>query len=84
MACGLPCIATNVIGCKDALEVPGTGMLVSLDDLQEQLASLEKLVFNFDETILMAALAKKSAIQRFSPDTFKSSHEIIYKEIGYL
>jgi len=84
MACGLPCIATNVIGCKDALEIPGTGILVPLGNLQEQLASIERLVFNFDETVIMAALAKKSAIKRFSPDTFKASHEIIYKEIGYL
>ena len=84
MACGLPCIANNVIGCKDALEIPGTGMLVSPGDLQEQLASIERLVFNFDETMAMATLAKKSAIKRFSPDTFKSSHEMIYKEIGYL
>ncbi len=84
MACGLPCIATNVIGCKDALEIPGTGILVPLNDLQGQLASLERLVFNFDETTMMAALAKKSAIKRFSPNTFKSLHETIYKEIGYL
>ena len=84
MACGLPCIATNVIGCKDALEIPGTGILVSLDDLQEQLASLERLVFNIDETMIMAALARKSAIERFSPDTFKSLHEMIYKEVGCL
>jgi glycosyltransferase involved in cell wall biosynthesis len=84
MASGLPCIATNVIGCKDALEIPGTGMLVKPGGLPEQLASIEKLVFNFDETMAMATFAKKSAIKRFSPDTFKSSHEIIFKEIGYL
>jgi glycosyltransferase involved in cell wall biosynthesis len=84
MACGLPCIATDVIGCKDALEIPGTGILVSLGNPQKQLAAIERLAFNFDETITMAALAKKSAVKRFSPDTFISSHEKIYKEIGYL
>lgn len=83
MASGLPCIATDVIGCRDVLDTPRTGLLVPLNNIAEQLRGLEHLVFKEAETESMAKRGKEIALKRFSPTKFGQAHAELYAKAGY-
>lgn len=81
MASGLPSIATDVIGCRDAIRHEETGLLVRLDNLSDGLAALERLTDPVTAERLGNA-AKQYAKNSFSKRSFLSRHIELYRQIG--
>jgi glycosyltransferase involved in cell wall biosynthesis len=82
MACGMPCIATNVIGCRDAIEDGVSGLLVPLDDIQASVAQLRKLVEDPKTASRLAANADARAHTVFAPEAFWIRHCEIYERLA--
>ena len=79
MACGMPCIATDVIGCRDAIENGKSGILVPLGDIEAGARAIADLV---EQPLLAATLAANAAARarsEYCPDRFWERHSEIYR-----
>lgn len=65
-ASGLPCIATNVAGCRDAVIDDKTGILVKPRDIQSLAEAIQKLANNPQLCEKMGKNARKMAIELYS------------------
>src|SRR5262249_28155984 len=70
MACGLPCLATDVIGCRDAIERDVSGLLVPVGDIEAGAAALRRIVEGPGEAQRLGAAALARASSVFSPEAF--------------
>jgi glycosyltransferase involved in cell wall biosynthesis len=82
MASGLPSIATDVPGCRDAIRHGETGLLVKVGDMADGLGALELLTAN-DIAERLGKSAKEYARTAFSKVNFLSRHIELYRQIGY-
>jgi len=67
-SCGLPLVAFDVPGCREAIDNERNGYLVPLKDVNALSMALEKLILNKDLRETMGNNSRKKAIQEFSQE----------------
>ena len=82
LACGMPCIATDVIGCKDLIEQDISGCLVPVGDISTAATALIRLVENSQFAEKIAHTAGSRALTQFSGATLWESHRKIYERLA--
>lgn len=82
MACGLPCIATDVRGCRDAVEDGVTGLLVPVGDMEAGLRALERML-DPRYAVKLGTAARLSARQRHAPQEILRQHRNLYRTVGH-
>jgi len=65
-ACGVPAVASNIYGIKDAINDGESGLLFPLGNVPELTRSLLKLINNEKLRLSMGALARTRALELFS------------------
>lgn len=65
MACGLPCVVTNVGGNAEAVSQNVTGLVVSPGSVDEVVQAVSFLITHPDERALMSQLARSKATAEF-------------------
>lgn len=81
MACGLPCIGTNVGGTKEVIEEMKTGLLVEAGN-SEQLAEGIKLLLTDDKLRRkLGDNARRKIIEKYSWEKVTDQIENLYREV---
>jgi glycosyltransferase involved in cell wall biosynthesis len=65
MSCGLPVIATNIRGCREAVVHEQTGLIVPLRDSAALAEAVERLLENPRMTTAMGRVARKRAVELY-------------------
>jgi glycosyltransferase involved in cell wall biosynthesis len=81
LACGLPCIATDVIGCNVALTHEYTGLLVPVDDTAAAVAAFSRLCSDDELRTRLANTARRVILERHSPEKFWLDHLQMYRDV---
>ena len=82
MACGTPVIATRVGGLPEVIEDGVTGLLFELGAVDEMAQAGARLLGDDAARSEMAAMARKSAGERFSADKVVPLYEAYYERIA--
>jgi glycosyltransferase involved in cell wall biosynthesis len=61
----VPCIATNIRGCREAVEHDRNGLLVPLNDVQDLAEAIVELLTNREKARSMGEEGRKMALERF-------------------
>lgn len=69
MACGLPCVATNVGGNGEAVSHGQSGYLIDSEDAESAAARILALLRDPDSAFKMGAAGRKIVEERFTADT---------------
>lgn len=80
-ACGRAVITTDVPGCRDAIEVDKTGLLVPVKNAQALANAIEKLVTDFVLRGSMGAAGRQLAEDAFSIEQVIDQHLSIYQQV---
>ena len=81
-ACGVPVIATDVPGCREALVHEETGFLVPPRDAQALAAAISRLLSNRDLRDRMGRAARQMAVRRFDIKAIAKEYSSIYSSLG--
>ena len=79
-ACGLPVITTDVPGCRDAVRVDETALLVPARDATELAKALERLITDRDLRTRMGDAGRELVQSHYSEDRFVSQSMRLYDE----
>jgi len=79
MAMGLPVIATNIGGIPEIVINEVTGLLVTLENIDELSGAIAKLLSNPTMMQQMGENGKKRVLTYFHPGNFIDQHERLYK-----
>jgi N-acetyl-alpha-D-glucosaminyl L-malate synthase BshA len=82
MACGTPVIATRVGGLPEVIDDGVTGLLFDLGAVDEMAQAGARLLGDDAARSEMAAVARKSAVDRFSADKVVPLYEAYYERIA--
>jgi glycosyltransferase involved in cell wall biosynthesis len=69
MACGLPCIVTNVGGLAEAIQDQHAGLLVPADSVEATAEAILDLATHPEKRAEMAGMARQTACQSFDMDS---------------
>ena len=78
-ACGRPVVTTDVPGCRDAIEVNKTGILVKVKDSQSLANAIKKLIENKNLRVDMGKAGRELAEKEFSIKKVIHTHLDIYQ-----
>ena len=78
-ACGRPVVTTDVPGCRDAIEVNKTGILVKVKDSQLLANAIKKLIENKNLRVDMGKAGRELAEKEFSIKKVINTHLDIYR-----
>ncbi|MFD2655397.1 N-acetyl-alpha-D-glucosaminyl L-malate synthase BshA [Gracilibacillus thailandensis] len=81
MACGVPCIGSNIGGIPEVIEDGVTGYIEELGDIDAFAARTLELVNDMDKWHSFSAKAKERVVQHFSSDKIKQQYEALYAEV---
>ena len=81
MACGKPCVATNIIGSNEIVEQGKTGFLVPIKDTSVLAESLLKLLQDEELRYKMGLEARKIAEEKYDWNVIARQYYEIYKEL---
>lgn len=81
MACGVPCIGTNIGGIPEVIEDGKNGYIVELGDKDEIVAKALHLLTNKDEWKAFSQAAIAHVLQEFSADKIVNEYEQIYDRL---
>ncbi len=81
MAAGLPCIATNVPGCREAVRNGDNGLLVPAKDVSALANAIEHLLLNPDIARRMGARGRERLEQEFSAGHVNENTLALYREM---
>lgn len=83
MACGLPCMASDVIGCNTLIRHGHNGLLTPVNDPAAAVAMLHRLVDYQTLRQRLGAQACTDMLERHTPARFISEYHNVYSEAGY-
>ena len=81
MASGLPCVASAVGGCRDAIAHGKTGLLVPAGDASAFQGALETLVESSAMRERLGAAARQDAVSRFGLERMVDRYEACYRAV---
>lgn len=81
MAAGLPCVTTNVPGCREAVRDGDNGLLVPAKDAQALAVALEHLLSNPELAKKMGQRGRERLEQEFSAQHVNESTLALYREM---
>ncbi|MCA0970369.1 N-acetyl-alpha-D-glucosaminyl L-malate synthase BshA [Halobacillus litoralis] len=82
MACGVPCIGTNIGGIPEVIDHDETGYIAELGNV-EQIAYYAVKMLQDDERMKnMSAQARKTVCEKFSSDAILSQYEDLYEQVS--
>jgi glycosyltransferase involved in cell wall biosynthesis len=77
----LPCIATNIRGCREVIKKDETGVLVEIKDIEGALAAIAKLISNAELRKTFGERARKHTRESFDEDLVNERIEIAFRKI---
>ncbi len=78
---GLPVVASRITGCVDSVQDGRTGLLFDLDNPQDLLSSLRKLIDNLQARIRMGQNGMQWVQTYFSSDRMVQEHLCLYSKL---
>jgi glycosyltransferase involved in cell wall biosynthesis len=81
MAAGLPCVTTDVPGCREAVRDEDNGLLVPAKDSLALACALERLLHNSDLAKKMGERGRERLEQEFSAQYVNDSTLTLYREM---
>jgi len=81
MACGKPCIATDIPGSRDIIENGKSGLLVLPGDVEALEVALKKLLASSQLRNQFGKVARKRILNHFTIEHEVSAHEALYEEV---
>jgi glycosyltransferase involved in cell wall biosynthesis len=81
MASGLPCVASAVGGCLDAIAHGKTGLLVPPGDVFAFREALEMLIRSPEARERLGAAARRDAVSRFGLERMVDRYEVCYRAV---
>ena len=79
MACGLPCVATDVGGNGEIVEDGVTGTLVASDDVAALQAAMARLADDRALAVRMGEAGRRRVLERFSLDAMIDAYDAMYR-----
>lgn len=80
-ACGRAVITTDVPGCRDAIEVNQTGLLVPVRDTHSLAAAMKRLIENAEYRQQLGTAGRALAEQEFTIEHVVAVHLQVYQEL---
>ncbi len=81
MACGKPCVTTDVPGCRDAVRQDDNGLLVPARNVGALVSALERLISNPAEGERMGRRGRQRALEEFSQERVIGETLAVYREL---
>ncbi|WP_456384913.1 glycosyltransferase family 4 protein [Desulfolithobacter sp.] len=81
MACGRPCVTTDVPGCREAVKDGENGLLVPVRDPESLADALKRLILDTDLRQKMGHRGREMAEKSFSQEQVARQVKKIYKEL---
>lgn len=82
MACGLPCVASDILGARDLLVDGKTGLLFAPGDAQALADTLRRLVDDEPLRRAMGQAGRERIIRDFQPDAYAQRFETLFRSLG--
>ena len=80
MACGLPCITTDVPGCRAAVRHGDNGLLIPVNDSVALAAAISTLAQNQEVRVRMGQRGRTRALEEFSQEQINKMTLLAYQE----
>ncbi len=80
-ACGRPVITTDMPGCRDAIELEVTGVLIPPRDAVALAEAIQRLLLDTELREQMGVSARQLAEREFSIEKVVSAHLAVYREL---
>jgi glycosyltransferase involved in cell wall biosynthesis len=80
MACGLPCITTDVPGCRAAVRHGDNGLLIPVNDSDALAAAISTLAQNQEVRVRMGQRGRTRALEEFSQEQINKMTLLAYQE----
>ncbi|MDG4656121.1 N-acetyl-alpha-D-glucosaminyl L-malate synthase BshA [Ectobacillus antri] len=81
MACGVPCIGTNIGGIPEVIEDGETGYICSVGNVAEVAAKAVALLQNEPLHTQMKEKAQQAVLEKFSSASILAQYESLYREL---
>jgi len=81
MSSGLPCVSTDVPGCRDVVRHGDTGLLVPAGDSAALASAIADLINNEEQRLEMGRRGRKRVVEGFSEARTISATMRVYKEL---
>ncbi|MGP4060063.1 N-acetyl-alpha-D-glucosaminyl L-malate synthase BshA [Halobacillus sp. H74] len=83
MACGVPCIGTNVGGIPEVIDHGETGYIAELGNIEQTAYFAKKILQDKELHKSMADQAKRIVNDKFATETILSEYEKLYDQVLY-
>lgn len=80
MACGKPCVATDVPGCREAVRNEDNGLLVAAKDATALATAIGRLLDHPDQRLAMGERGRQRAVAEFSAERVIDATLAVYRE----
>lgn len=81
MACGKPCVTTDVPGCREAVHHEDNGLLVPAKDAAALASAIGRLLDHPDQRQRMGARGRQRAVEEFSQERVIEATLAVYREV---
>lgn len=81
MACGLPCVVSNIPGARDLLVDGVTGLLFPAGDAQALAATLRRLIGDGPMRRAMGQAGRERIIRDFNPEAYARRFETLFRAL---
>ena len=82
MSCGIPVVATDVPGCRDAIRHESCGLLIEPDDRDALTNAIRRLIGDRGERERMGAEGRRRAVERFDVESITRRYLDLYSRAG--
>ena len=81
MACGLPCVASNIAGNQELIVSGVNGLLFRTEDADDLAARLREVLSNDDLAMNLGAAARETVTQKYSLDAVTDNYIALYANL---